>query len=1021
MTRPGSSLSLVGALLLLAACGTATDNAAPGDTAARRDMTGAACRLSARSDIAPDPGAPAPLYITCGTGQHPNGAVSAISAPLALPQESGRRHAMLEKAAAASPAGTDAASRMICRDGAWTRTADGLDLRLQPCTLIDGGWPHVAATAMIGPYLLQGEGLPAMLPVIEATMAAMAGRPPAAAQTAFGGAAGAKELLAAAFGPQLQPIGAADLDRFTSLTESARLNSSRNNFRAAEDAYREALTIQERAFGPDAPGVGETLMSLALEVSNQGRFEEAAALFRRADPIVQRSPNPADRARFFSYMAYDAANAGRFGEALPYASEATAIWRRLVGDDAPDLGDLTAGADEARAGRRGELAHALNLEAAMALRVGRLADAEAAAKEALGIIGEEHGLPPWWRPEVLTTIGEIYAAENRLANAEESFRGALIFQQRLFGETAPTAVTLLALGRVYSREGLHEEALHAFAFALKILERDRNARAQLVFDQIAPLLTSANAIAQQHPDRRGELDATMFRAVQLMATSIADQTISRASTRLAAGNPAIDTLVRDLQDADRQRDAARIQLARETSLPDDERGSVIEANLLAEIDRQNTRRDTLLATLQKEFPAYASLIDPGPAELPALQARLHPDEAMIVFEIGREQSSVLVVRAHGFAAQPLDVTQAKLDRTVRDLRRAFVLRAGGVDEFDLTDAYGLYRTLFGPIAGDLAGIDHVIVVANGSLASLPLSLLVTEPPPAGGHDYRRAAWLVRRFAISDAPSVRAFVALRASAAAAQAPRPFFGVGAPAFAGAAAGRAPAGEPGRCQDAGPTPARVLRALTPLPETAGELRAVSAALGAGPDSILTGAAATEAAVRARDLGDYRVLYFATHGLLPGELSCESEPGLALSPPPTPAHSRSEDGLFEASEIAGLRLNADLVVLSACNTAEAATGFGGEALSGLADAFFYAGARSLIASHWEVPSAATVKLMTGVFQRLGPDLSGGAATALQQAQLQLIDQAATAHPFFWAAFTVIGDGAARAVVEKTAAAGPP
>lgn len=1015
MTHARSSLSLLGALLLLAACEAAAPGKSRAGDNAPRDMTGAACHFTARADIAPDPGAPAPVYVTCGTGQHPNGAVSAIAAPLSLSRDGAERQAALEKAAAASPAGTDAATRMLCHEGAWTKTPDGLDLRLQPCTLIDGGWPQIVATAVIGPYLVQAEGLPAMLPVLEETMAEMAGQASPAA-SAFGGPAAAKDLIAATFGPQFRPVGAADVDRFATLTETARLNSSRNNFRAAEDAYREALTIQERAFGPDSPGVGQTLMSLALEVSNQGRFEEAAALFRRADAIIQRSPNPADRARFFTYMAYDAANAGRFADALPYASEATSIWRRLMGDDAPDLGDLAAGADEARAARRGELAHALNLEAAMALRNDRLADAEAAAKEALEIIGEERGLPPWWHPEVLTTIGEIYAAENRLTEAEQSFRGALIFQQRLFGETAPTAVTLLALGRIYSREGLHEEALRAFAFALKILERNPNARAQLVFDQIAPLLTSANAIVKQHPDRRTELDATMFRAIQLMATSVADQTISRASVRLAAGNPAIEKLVRDLQDADRQRDSARIQLARETSLPDDQRGAAIEADLLAEIDQQNSRRDSLLASIQKQFPTYASLIDPGPVELPALQARLQPGEAMLVFEIGREQSYVLVVRPHGFAARPLDATQAKLDRAVHDLRRAFVLRAGGVDEFDLRDAYDLYHTLLGPVTGELAGTAHLIVVANGALASLPLSLLVNEPPPVGAHDYRRAAWLVRRFAVSSAPSVRAFVSLRASAATATAPNPFFGVGAPAFEGAAAGRTPAGEPGRCQDAGPTPAHVLRALTPLPETAGELAAVSVTLGAGRDSILTGAAATEAAVRAKDLGDYRVLYFATHGLLPGELSCESEPGLALSPPPTPARSRSEDGLFEASEIAGLQLNADLVVLSACNTAETTTGFGGEALSGLADAFFYAGARSLIASHWEVPSAATVKLMTGVFQRLGPDLSGGAASALQQAQLQLIDQAATAHPFFWAAFSVIGDGAPRAGGEKTA-----
>lgn len=1016
-------LGLAGAVLLLAGCSTPpTGGGDPADDAANalRDMTGAACRPSARTDIAPDPGAPAPLYVTCGAGKRPNGAVSAVGAPLKLPADVAARHAALDKAAAITPAARDAATRMVCRDGAWHMTPDGLDVRLQPCTLIDGGWPQVVAMAVVGRYLLQAEGLPAMLPVLEATMAGMAGDKPNGDRAAFGGAGAARDLLAATFGGQLRPVGAADFDRYNILTEAARLNSSRKNFRAAEDAYREALTIQERAFGLDSPAIGATLMSLALEVSNQGRFAESAALFRRADPIVQRSPNPADRARFFTYMAYDAANAGKFADALPYAREATAIWRRLVGSDAPDLGDLTAGVDEARSARRGELAHALNVEAAMALRTGQLADAEAAAKEALEIIGEEHGLPPWWRPEVLTTMGEIYAEENRLADAEASFRGALIFQQRLFGETAPTAITLMALGRVYSREELHAEALRAFSFALKILDQDPIARRQLVFDQVAPLLVSANAVMRQRPDQRATLEATMFRAVQLMATSVADQTISRASARLAAGDPRIEELVRGLQEAERQRDAARIQLARETSLPDEQRGAATEANLLAEINRRDAERNAVLATLQKEFPAYASLIDPGPVELKALQARLRPREAMVMFEIGREQSFALVARADGFAARPLPIDRAKLDQMVRDLRSAFVLRAGGVGEFDLNDAYDLYRALLGPVAGELAGIDHVIVVADGALASLPVALLVTERPAvAAAHDYRRAAWLVRQFATSNVPSVRAFLALRASAAAAGAPQPFLGIGNPLFEGRAPAAATAADPGRCRDAEPIGARVLRALSPLPETAGELRAVAAALGAGPGSILTGAAATESGLRGRELGRYRVLYFATHGLLPGELPCDSEPGLALSPPPSPAQAKREDGLLEASEIAGLQLNADLVVLSACNTAQSATGFGGEALSGLAEAFFYAGARSLIASHWEVPSAATARLMTGLFQRLGPGLAGGAAAALRQAQFQMLDQPATAHPFFWAAFTLIGDGARRVAGEKTAALG--
>jgi CHAT domain-containing protein len=126
----------------------------------------------------------------------------------------------------------------------------------------------------------------------------------------------------------------------------------------------------------------------------------------------------------------------------------------------------------------------------------------------------------------------------------------------------------------------------------------------------------------------------------------------------------------------------------------------------------------------------------------------------------------------------------------------------------------------------------------------------------------------------------------------------------------------------------------------------------------------------------------------------------------------------LLDASEVAALKLNADLVVLAACNTAAAGGGrFGGGALEGLADAFFNAGARAVLASHWEVPSAATTQLMTGVFQRYGQNRQRGRAEALRQSQLALIGRPVTAHPFNWAAFTLIGDSGAAA---STAAIAP-
>lgn len=178
-----------------------------------------------------------------------------------------------------------------------------------------------------------------------------------------------------------------------------------------------------------------------------------------------------------------------------------------------------------------------------------------------------------------------------------------------------------------------------------------------------------------------------------------------------------------------------------------------------------------------------------------------------------------------------------------------------------------------------------------------------------------------------------------------------------------------------------------------------------------VFFGLAATERAVKSARLDQYRIVYFATHGLVAGELkdfaSAEAEPALALTMPDNP--SGFDDGLLQASEVAQLKLDADWVVLSACNTA-AEEGPGAEALSGLAKAFIYAGARSLIVSHWKVHDEMTARLMTSIFKLHSqrPELSQ--AQVQQQATLALLSQLSEAesHPLFWAPFVVVGGHAA-------------
>jgi CHAT domain-containing protein len=204
--------------------------------------------------------------------------------------------------------------------------------------------------------------------------------------------------------------------------------------------------------------------------------------------------------------------------------------------------------------------------------------------------------------------------------------------------------------------------------------------------------------------------------------------------------------------------------------------------------------------------------------------------------------------------------------------------------------------------------------------------------------------------------------------------------------------------------------LKRQVPLPETADELCAVAHDLNAAARDIRLGPDATEREVKrlspTGELAKYRMVHFATHGALAGELEGTREPGLILTPPETA--SAEDDGYLSASEIAGLKLDADWVILSACNTA-AGGADNAEALAGLARAFIYAQARALLVSQWAVDSDATVKLVTAAVREMARDTGVGRAEAMRRSMLALIDKGEPheAHPALWAPFVVVGEGA--------------
>jgi len=318
-------------------------------------------------------------------------------------------------------------------------------------------------------------------------------------------------------------------------------------------------------------------------------------------------------------------------------------------------------------------------------------------------------------------------------------------------------------------------------------------------------------------------------------------------------------------------------------------------------------------------------------------------------------------------------------------------------------------------------------------------VLVTEPPktaiPTNLSEYRHVAWLGIRQAISVLPSVASLAALRRHAKGSVAPDPFVGYGDPVLVGQP-GCARVDVPDKCPDeefagsghvvvrgtkGAPTVANYfregranvaeVRKLCPLPDTAHELKCVARSLGARPKDVVLGKDMTEAAVKAAPLKNYRIVHFATHGLLAGEtaqfVKARAEPALVMSPPDVA--TEEDDGLLTASEVAGLKLDADWVVLSACNTA-GGDGPGAEALSGLARAFFYAGARALLVSHWPVDSYAATMLTSRTFAELRKSSQIGRSEAFRRATVALIsddERPWAAHPATWAPFIVVGAGA--------------
>ncbi len=642
----------------------------------------------------------------------------------------------------------------------------------------------------------------------------------------------------------------------------------------------------------------------------------------------------------------------------------------------------------------------------------------------------------------------LHLKNDRLGQARERIDGVVNHRQRAYGEKSGLTIEARAVrALVLQAQGAERlslddyRAVFAYVFAPERSFGDAQPAGVRGFYLPQALRGFLSLVRERYAKDGAATDEELvdlaFRVADRLQLSSVQRSLIDSAARVVAATPELADLVRREQEqrikageimanlnralADDQRLAkeAKQRQAEGKAAKEDEKKLAGEA--AEERERARARQAALkqlrdqLESLEKErggiqveigrrFPEYQFLVNPKPPTLSELSKLLAKDEAFVSIYPFEQGTLVWGLSASGRPAfhvsslKPVEVRD--LVTRLRSTLDWGAASAPNTTAFDSASSHRLFRELLAPVWPAL-GSPRVVTTATASeLAQLPLAVLITQPSE-GAFDPVKASWLVRETALNQIATAAAFRALRESRPRAKPTAPFFGFGDPLFRIATAPGG--GAPGARGVQTATQAEEYSFLSPLPETRDEIAAIVKALGAdlGKDAWF-GAQATRTAALTTDLSNRRVVAFATHGLRPGDLPGLSRPALAMA-----ATTPAESPLLVMDDVLTMKLNADWIVLSACNTASD-DGRTQEAFSGLARAFFFSGARSVLATHWAVESLSAQQLVTRTFAHQAGNPSVSRAESLRQAQLQLIEGNAGAgytHPFFWAPYAIYGD----------------
>ena len=612
------------------------------------------------------------------------------------------------------------------------------------------------------------------------------------------------------------------------------------------------------------------------------------------------------------------------------------------------------------------------------------------------------------------------------------------FAKLINGENSSEYYTSLAMHEINTKISYSEKDLiHSIDIIKKLSSKiTKDDISPIKFAVVSSVLEEYAEHVYYHSDKNklvqnNEYLSALFRLAEASRASSVEKSVNMNSARESAADPELKLIIRKTQDIGVRINDLETVLSDIITDPKDQIPYGIVAKTRSEIELLKSAKESLNKEIEQKFPKYDDFVSPKFTNPKEAAIHLYPDEILIYIHPMKTITLVWYISNNKTAMHIADIGEKDINLNTAEIKKSLNHSAEyleDIPEYPFNNSYFLYEKLFMPKEDMLFDAKTAVVISKGSLGTIPLGALTYKPFDYKGDEslifdgYRKAPWLINKLAFAYQPSVSNFVNIRKSETGKTYENKFIGFGDPIFNKTqekelaknanekinSRGVKKFGT--RSADISNRLSATIENLDRLPDTAKEIISIAETLGStGDKNVYLNKRASEENVKSLNLSDREYILFSTHALLAGDLDGLDQPALALSSPTVTGNK--EDGLLTMSEVMNLKLNAKLVVLSACNTG-GTDAENNETVSGLGRAFFYAGSKSILATLWSVETTSAAKLVEYIFK----DGANG-AESLRSSMINIMNKegflnpvngemiAAYAHPYFWAPFILAGE----------------